>query len=271
MNPEFDISRHPKAQLIERFTKYENRPPIPTPDEFRVAFGDLTAEEAADIAENSLYPFNVDVVGVLTQVYDDVETNILHKEVEKSEAKPMWPGVYTALLGLSAYSTVRAVQEYSAGQTTMAAIDAGFATLYVAGAVILDHRSHGTNHQVLKELFHDHCPPVFSPRAMEKNMKQAFAVGYQLGSSEVRPETSTEHNTSDQKEENLSDTVIGIVDRWKEGQELSPDEIRTLRLAKLAVKMMGVEPEDFCERGQEVIGNVETILARNDQNSQPSE
>ena len=268
-----------KVELVKQMTRFSNphRNALPTKTELRIAMGDLTAEEAANLVENSQEPFDPDVVGVLTGVYTDREDSINQKFLEEVYTEPVKPWMCAFATGAAAVFAMLATKDLSKGEIGHGVFRAGLSALFAGEAYFLNYLSKGTNGKQLLDYLRRHCPPVYSPSAMREETQNAFEAG-QLAAT-IFSRVNIDPNLEFGQQENtntgmmvdgnsLAQRVTEIVTNWRNGTSLSPNDMRTLQLAKAVVTGMNIRPNDFCPDGQSIISDLDKIIQNPPENQE---
>ncbi len=259
-----------------------------TRNEYLAASGLLSQEELEVLREQSPTDFNIDVIGVLQHVYPDEEKAELKTTKVSAKAEPNHPGLCLAWSAYSGLCGAQGLVYWASGNAGGAVESFAIATAFGIGAKVLNDKSGGANAVEVKDFVVDHCPPKYSERYVDGLVGEAFRHGVEAGigitqrlgsarMTEKSYDTGPIYRSADGKvvidslselafslgksSEVAAKKIARIVLIKRAGEQLSEEQIETLRRAKSLMDVTGLPPEVFCEKGQEIVAEMNSIIS----------
>lgn len=270
MSPEFGL-RPTQAQLIHQFTQGERE--IPYPPEFFALEGTMSQQEMEMAYEDGM--FDPDVYAVLRGDYEDVEAKVHPKE---GRFRFLFPVAF----GLTCSQVYTAAVEGLQGNMPEAAQSAGAALLFLGAAEHLDYLSGRYYSEMLRYMAKQHCPPIYSPAALEEMSEESFHAGVMVGANAQQaiasifardPRVTEQAMSQDDPYEALREYggPAGLAMRvarivlTAEKEEITTDQMATLRHARQLIDQTNFNPETLCENGMDIYERMNQILDRDDE------
>ncbi|CAN5162040.1 hypothetical protein BH09PAT2_BH09PAT2_09650 [soil metagenome] len=265
-----------KTELISKFTDHTRT--TPTHAEILAAQGDiLSANDMAtlnDLTRNNPM-INTDVVGVLMDNYD-------YREVQPVE-NPLAAPLFATFAAQSLIKIAGVFKNMHYQENTDA--NAELAITYAALAAAVNYYYHGTPASITKEVLSLHCPPVYSPKALEQARREGARGSHMFSArmmnegleklrKAIQQNIVSEQETFDKSVyKSLNDEVeyhsieelynnfgtsdeseislkIGVILRHAEKRFLNVSELEMLRKAKSLMDIRGIADWYFCQEGQ---------------------
>ena len=263
--------RPTQSRLISRFTQGERDEPFPS--EFLALDGTFDQQRLEE--EYEMGAFDPDVFAVLRGDYQDIETQGHPKEPRFRYACPM-------AFGLTCSQGYMAAVEAIQGDIPAAAQSAGMALIFLGTAEHLDYLSGRYYSEMLAYVGKHHCPPLYSPAAMEEMSEESFRAGVRVGASAQEAIASIFSNDTSVPDKALSyedpeealmayGGPVGLAMRvarivlTAEKETLTPQQISTLRHARTLIQETNFDPNTLCQDGIDIYGRMNEILDQNDQ------